>query len=156
MIVARALFSFSRPGATVREQQDRVTAMLDILAADWVVIVKAERSAVQRDIVVAQARVELKGLMHEALQSAVQAIRGDIARLTPYSWNVFGSQARAEMARVNTDVDGTSRIADEEISRPESVTEVKSGNRESALKVKTGEAMRQLRQINSTKVWKNQ
>ncbi|MGE0864073.1 MAG: hypothetical protein AB7P34_09240 [Vicinamibacterales bacterium] len=136
--------------------QRRAQAALKILTADLVVVLQPATGEYQRAALLRSARAELTTLMLTTLHDVVAHMKSDVATLTPYWWNPFRTKAREELARVSMEIESTSQRAEAVINSGSNVRELRSGSRESALHVRAGDAMRQLQQIDSTKIWKNQ
>jgi hypothetical protein len=138
------------------DQAARIEAALKILASEWVVAIPWAASAVQRDILIEHTKSELRNLMLQSVRASVAQITTDIRTLAPYYWNPLGSARRRELEQAERNVVETARSAEREISAQDTFREIRSGSNKSALQFKSGEALMQLRQIQSTGRWKNQ
>ena len=134
-------------------QYDRVESALKILATDWVISMPLARSSAQREILIEQAKGELKGLMKQALQASVNQMSGDIKKLTPFWWDPSAAHKRELIARWDREVLELKGRAEHEIDDTSILREVRSGSDRSVLQYQSGQALRQLLEINTKRSW---
>jgi hypothetical protein len=139
---------------SAKDQQKRIEAAFRILAASWVAGV-LDRSNIQRDVLIEQARTELRELMATAVDIVVGQMKADIATLVPYFWNVWASEQRTKLLKTEQEVVQAGTLAKQEIKSEGSIRALRS-QMGSAVHYTPGPAVRQLQEIDRTKTWRNQ
>ena len=77
----------------------------------------------------------------------------DVRKLTPFVWNPFAAQKRQLLAQMDRDILDQKERAEREIAGGTTFREIRSGSERSALQYNSGQALRQLFEVNNKRRW---